>query len=80
MLIPYADLMTLPPATIENLIKEYLLTQVEDGSFSNMEDEHMSQAISQCKQWLKHGKLVVEYSEHDESIAIRHTEHILKSN
>ncbi|MBE8167203.1 MAG: YheU family protein [Shewanella sp.] len=76
MLVPYAALTDLPKKTLDNLVKEYLLTQVEDGSFTTMDNEQINNAIDQCKQMLKQGTLVVEYSENDESIGIRHIDQI----
>lgn len=77
MLVPYQSLLQLPQETLENLIKEFLLTQMEDGSFSAMDDHSMSIAIAQCKQALARAELVVEYSEDDESISIRHKDNTL---
>jgi uncharacterized protein YheU (UPF0270 family) len=71
MLVPYDSLVQLPTETFEGLIKEYLFTQLEDGSFSNTDADGLKTAIIQCKQALKQGILVVEFSEEDESIAIR---------
>lgn len=74
MLVPYSALCELPSTTLDNLIKEFLLTQVEDGGFSNLESNQFEQAIKQCRLELQQGSLVVEYSENDESISIRHIE------
>ncbi|MCJ8304959.1 YheU family protein [Shewanella sp.] len=76
MLVPYDALLQLPSATMDNLIKEYLLTQVEDGSFSDTDEQVYISAIERCKQLLKQEVLVVEFSEDDESIAIKHKEHL----
>ncbi|MBL4816654.1 MAG: YheU family protein [Shewanella sp.] len=76
MLVPYDALLQLPSATMNNLIKEYLLTQVEDGSFSDTDEQVYISAIERCKQLLKQQVLVVEFSEDDESIAIKHKEHL----
>ncbi|WP_133407849.1 YheU family protein [Parashewanella tropica] len=76
MLIPYQSLLSLPTETLDNLIKEHLFTQVEDGGFENTGEQQLSQAISQCRQQLKQGLLVVEYSEDDETFAIRHKDQI----
>lgn len=76
MLVPYDALLQLPNATMDNLIKEYLLTQVEDGSFSDTDEQVYASAIERCKQLLKQEVLVVEFSEDDESIAIKHKEHL----
>ena len=76
MLVPYDSLVQLPTETFEALIKEYLFTQLEDGSFSNTDEKGLQRAIAQCKQALKQGVLVVEYSEDDESIAIRQREQL----
>ncbi|PHQ76372.1 MAG: hypothetical protein COB74_02750 [Shewanella sp.] len=76
MLVPYDALLQLPSATMNNLIKEYLLTQVEDGSFSDTDEQVYISAIERCKQLLKQEVLVVEFSEDDESIAIKHKEHL----
>ncbi|WP_119967940.1 YheU family protein [Shewanella japonica] len=77
MLIPFEALQQLPPDTLNNLIKEYLFTQVEDGSFGQLNDDQIQLAIEKCKQSLKQGELKVEYSEDDESIAIRHKDQII---
>ncbi|MDP5145632.1 YheU family protein [Shewanella sp. ULN5] len=79
MIIPYETLLGLDTETLNNVIKEYLLTQVEDGSFSEFNSQPLSGMIIQCKQALKTGELVVEYSEDDESIAIRHRQNIVNS-
>lgn len=76
MLVPYDALLQLPSATMDNLIKEYLLTQVEDGGFSDTDEQVYISAIERCKQLLKQEVLVVEFSEDDESIAIKHKEHL----
>ncbi|NRD75347.1 YheU family protein [Shewanella sp. VB17] len=76
MLIPYESLEQLTPDTFETLIKEYLFTQLEDGSFSDTDEDGLKIAITQCKQALKQGILIVEYSEDDDSIAIRQRENV----
>ncbi|ABK49622.1 MULTISPECIES: YheU family protein [Shewanella] len=78
MLIPYDALLQLPKETLANLIREYLLGQVEDGSFTSLDEQELSAAIAQCQQALKQGKLVLEYSEDDESFAIRHADQVAK--
>ncbi|MGS0827324.1 YheU family protein [Shewanella sp. 0m-8] len=77
MLVPYESLSQLPSDTFDNLIKEYLISQVEDGSFSGDGQHSMEKAIVQCKAALKQGILVVEYSEEEESIGIRRKEDIV---
>lgn len=72
MIIPYHALQSLDTDTLNNLIKEYLFSQVEDGCFSELNQHQILVMIQQCKQALKQGELLVEYSEEDESIAIRH--------
>jgi len=78
MLIPYDALLQLPKETLANLLREYLLGQVEDGSFTSLDEQELSGAIVQCQQALKQGKLVLEYSEEDESFAIRHADQVAK--
>ncbi|QYJ74760.1 YheU family protein [Shewanella sp. FJAT-52076] len=72
MLIPYDALSQLPADTLNNLIREYLLTQVEDGGFDSLGEGHLDEAIARCKVLLKRGELVVEYSEDNDSVGIRH--------
>ncbi|MGL6013329.1 MAG: YheU family protein [Shewanella oncorhynchi] len=76
MLIPYETLLQLPKETLANVIREYLFGQVEDGSFASLDEQELAQAIIQCQQALKQGKLKLEYSEDDESFAIRSAEQI----
>ncbi|KIO38071.1 YheU family protein [Shewanella sp. cp20] len=71
MLVPYQSLLQLPAETLDNLIKEFLFTQTEDGSFASLDDQALAHAIAQCRQALARNELVVEYSEEEESIAIR---------
>ena len=78
MLVPYEALMSLPQDTLQRMIKEYLLSQVEDGSFIDFDDNQLIRAMEKCKLALKKGELVVEYSEDDESIAIRQHEQITR--
>lgn len=79
MIIPYSALHGLAGDTLNNLIKEHLLTQIEDGSFSELDSQQLLNMTNQCKQALKQGELVVEYSEEDESVAIRHMKNIIDS-
>ncbi|NLQ21306.1 YheU family protein [Shewanella sp. S-1] len=76
MLIPYETLLQLPKETLANVIREYLLGQVEDGSFASLDEQELMQTIVQCQQALKQGKLKLEYSEDDESFAIRSADQI----
>lgn len=78
MLIPYEALLRLPTSTVDNLIREYLLSQVEDGSFNELNDKAIQAATEKCRQALKKGELIVEYSEDDESVAIRSREQIIQ--
>ncbi|MEZ9822802.1 YheU family protein [Shewanella sp. 10N.286.45.A1] len=77
MLVPYESLKQLPAETLENLIKEFLIGQLEDGSFSSTGEDSMQTAIAVCHKALSHGELVVEFSEEQESIAIRRKEDIV---
>ncbi|UJF21743.1 YheU family protein [Shewanella sp. OMA3-2] len=79
MIIPYSALHGLAGDTLNNLIKEHLLTQIEDGSFSELDNQQLLNMTNQCKLALKQGELVVEYSEEDESVAIRHIKNIIDS-
>jgi len=80
MLVPYEALLSLPQETLQRMIKEYLFSQLEDGSFSDADEQQLIRAMEQCKLALKKGDLVVEYSEDDDSIAIRQREHISRSS
>jgi uncharacterized protein YheU (UPF0270 family) len=80
MLVPYEALQSLPQETLQRMIKEYLYSQLEDGSFIDADQQHLIRAMEQCKQALKQGELVVEYSEDDESIAIRQRDQISRSS
>ncbi|MGI2259187.1 YheU family protein [Shewanella sp. GXUN23E] len=77
MLIPYSALQQLPADTLNNLIREYLLTQVEDGGFDALSDDMLQTAIARCRDALRKGELVVEYGEEDESIAIRSRDRVV---
>lgn len=78
MLIPFDALQTLPQTTINNLIRDYLCSQIEDIHFDSLDEQTMNNAIIQCQQALKSAQLVVEYSEQNESIAIRHKDEVSK--
>ncbi|GLS83353.1 YheU family protein [Paraferrimonas haliotis] len=78
MLIPYESLQALDPDTLENLIKEFIYRQVEDLNISQLDDAKMTEAIALCKRRLAKGELMVEYSEDDESVAIKDKEQLLK--
>lgn len=71
MIVPFSTLSQLPTETLNNLMKEYLLTQIEDGSFDSIGEHSLEAAMAHCLQALKQGRLLVEFSEEDESIAIR---------
>lgn len=78
MLIDYQTLVaSLPPETIDNLVREYLLTQVGDEGFDSTGQTQLLDAIVQAKQALARGELVVEFSEDDESIAVRRRDEVI---
>ncbi|WP_025820837.1 YheU family protein [Shewanella marina] len=79
MQIPYEALTQLPNETLENMIKEYLFSQVEDGGFDALNGDRLTQAIAQCKQALQRKELLVEYSEDDQSIAIRRADQVVRN-
>lgn len=79
MQIPYEALTQLPNETLENMIKEYLFSQVEDGGFDALNGDCLTQAIAQCKQALQRKELLVEYSEDDQSIAIRRADQVVRN-
>ncbi|MBV7316286.1 YheU family protein [Shewanella sp. NIFS-20-20] len=80
MLIPYESLQQLPTDTLNNLIKEYLFAHIEDGGFSELNEHALTQAISRCHLALQRQELVVEYSEAEESIAIRSAENCVSTD
>ena len=47
------------------------------GSFDTMSGDALTAAITKCRQSLAQGELVVEYSEDDESVAIRRCEDVI---
>ena len=55
MLVPYQALLQLPGDTLDNLIKEFLFAQTEDGSFASLDDGALTLAIKQCRQALALG-------------------------
>ena len=71
MLLSYADLQQLPRDTVNALIKEFLLMQLEDGNLEQLTAEKLQQATDEVTQQLQQGTLVVEYSEKHESVMIR---------
>ncbi|SDJ60520.1 hypothetical protein SAMN04488540_11085 [Ferrimonas sediminum] len=75
MLIPYHDLKSaLSPEAFANLIKEYLLQQIGDQGFDQLDGDSVDQALPRIEAALKRGELVVEFSEEEESVAIRTAE------
>ncbi|MFQ6372583.1 YheU family protein [Shewanella sp. YIC-542] len=80
MLVPYDALLQLPATTLDNLIREYLLSQVEDGSFGELDAKAVQAASARCRLALKSGELVVEYREEDDSVAIRQRQQIIQQS
>ncbi len=78
MLIDYATLKNaLPAETLDNLIREYLLGQVGDEGFDLLTPQRLAAAISQGHLALQRGELVVEFSEQEESVAIRRADDVV---
>ncbi|WP_345315211.1 YheU family protein [Ferrimonas gelatinilytica] len=77
MLIDYATLKeALPPETLENLIREYLLGQVGDEGFDELTPERLADSAARAHHALRLGELVVEFSEQEESVAIRRADEV----
>lgn len=64
MIIPWQELA---PETLENLIKEYVLSQLEDYQ---MESAQMEQWMEQVNRKLRSGEAVIEWSEANETATI----------
>jgi hypothetical protein len=64
MIIPWQELA---PEILENLIKEYVLSQLEDYQ---MESVQMEQWMEQVKRKLKNAEAVIEWSEANETATI----------
>ncbi|MBY5993058.1 YheU family protein [Ferrimonas balearica] len=77
MLIDYPTLKdALAPDTLDNLCREYLIRQLGDEGFDQADPDKLAQGIAQVRQALAAGTLLVEYSEADESVAIRRREEL----
>ncbi|GAA4884064.1 YheU family protein [Ferrimonas pelagia] len=80
MLIDYPTLcQSLPADTIDNLIREYLISAVGDEGFADTELSQLNNAIVQARLALQRRELVVEYSEEHESIAIRRHDDVVQT-
>lgn len=77
MIIPYESLLQLEAATLNNLIHEYLLSQVESGQFCELSQDKLDTMTDKCKLALKRQELLVVYSEQHESIGIKHKDEVL---
>jgi uncharacterized protein YheU (UPF0270 family) len=71
MILTADDLKQLSPSTLNNLIIEYLVMQLEDGRLEDYTENAYQQGVDHVRALLNQGTLVVEYSEHHESIAIK---------
>lgn len=71
MILNSEDLKHLSACSLNNLIKEYLLMQLEDGRLEDYTKSAFEQGIKHVKTQLEEGSLVVEYSELHESITIK---------
>lgn len=67
MIVPWQELA---PETLQNVIREYVLSKLEDYQ---MESTQMESWIEQVYQKLKSGEAVVEWSEEHESVTIVET-------
>lgn len=64
MIIPWQEL---DPDTLDNVIREYVLSKLEDYQ---MESTQMFEWINQVKSQLRSGEAVIEWSEANESVTI----------
>ncbi|TKB48045.1 YheU family protein [Ferrimonas sediminicola] len=72
MLIPYDQLkQSLSAEALTNLMREFLLQQITDQGFDQTDDRVLAEALPRVEAALRRGELVVEYSEEEESVAIR---------
>ncbi|BDY03274.1 YheU family protein [Ferrimonas sp. YFM] len=80
MLIPYDQLkQSLSAEALTNLMREFLLQQITDQGFDQTDSQALSQALPQVEAALKRGELVVEFSEEEESVAIRPADQVTAS-
>lgn len=80
MLIPYDQLkQSLSAEALTNLMREFLLQQITDQGFDQTDSQALAQALPQVEAALKRGELVVEFSEEEESVAIRPADQVTAS-
>ena len=78
MLIDYATLKSaLDPDTLNNLCREFLIRQIGDEGFDHTDSAGLADGIAKVQHALARGELVVEYSEAEESVAIRRREELV---
>lgn len=70
MIISFEELQTLPQQTVDNVIKEYIYQQVEDGNIDSLSASSTEAIIQTIYDKLKKKELAVEYSEEHQSVAI----------
>ncbi|MBY5922431.1 YheU family protein [Ferrimonas balearica] len=79
MLIDYATLKdALAADTLDNLCREYLVRQIGDEGFDQTDSAELAEGVARVQRALARGELVVEYSEADESVAIRRREELVQ--
>ncbi len=77
MLIDYPTLrQALAPDTLDNLVREFLIRQIGDEGFDQVDPAQLAEGMAKVHKALQVGDLVVEYSEEDESVAIRPREEV----
>lgn len=70
MIISFEELQTLPQQTVDNVIKEYIYQQVEDGNVDSLNASSTETMMQIIYNKLKKKELAVEYSEEHQSVAI----------
>lgn len=72
MIIEFEQLQKMPQETLDMIIKEFIISQIEDSNIEYFNEETLKQAKIKVEKMLKEKKIIATYR--NKTIQLRHSE------
>lgn len=71
MIIKFSELNSIPKAVLDQVIEEFIISQIEDSNIEDFTKERIKALVPEVKSLLKKGDLIATFCKKNNSIRIK---------